>query len=165
MKFVKKIITCITFTACFGGTSIAIAANPVEMAHKFGFSGCDSLIERSFDLAIKSQNSLFSIYYVDETSSDSIDIVATFGSPGDTVFQTIHFEKRGDSCYSVQRSLISGQWNCAGSLSKDENFKYTNDAAGALWSKNKGGVGKILIQSGDTCNEIYITSDIEKIRY
>ena len=165
MKFVKKLITCITFTACFGGTSIAIAANPVEMAHKYGFTGCDSLIEKSFDLAIKSQNSLFSIYYSDETASDSIGMVATWGSPGDTVFQTINFEKRGDSCYSWERSLISGQWSCAGSLSKDEYFKYTDDAAGALWSKNKGGVGKILIQSGDTCNEIYIKDDTEKIRY
>lgn len=157
-----KITTIGIFAACFCGVSIAGNANPIDMARQVGFVGCDALIAETFEHALKSQERRFSINYFDETASNSIDLYVTFGKTGDTVWQTAHFEKNGGYCYAVARGTISEEGNCAGLLNKDQHFKYVADSAGALWSKNKGGVQKLFIQSGNTCNQIFITSDKQK---
>jgi len=59
--------------------------------------------------------------------------------------------------------MIAQEGNCAGMLNKDQDFKYKDDSAGALWSENKGGVIKLLIQSGNTCNQIFVRSNKQKI--
>lgn len=158
-----RIATTGIFAACLCGTAFAGEANPIEMAHKVGFVGCDSLITNTFEHALKSSEKRFSVYYFDETAKNSVDILVTFGKTGDTVWQTAHFEKNGGYCYSVVRSMATEEGNCAGLLNKDQYFKYEDDSAGALWSKNKGGVTKLFIQSGNSCNQIFVKSDKQKI--
>lgn len=148
--------------ACLCGASIADEANPVDMARKAGFLGCDSLIVDTFELAMKASERRFSVNYFDETAKNSVDLYVTFGKTGDTVWQTVHFEKSGGYCYATKRSMIAAEGNCAGLLSKDQYFKYLDDSAGALWSQNKGGVNKIFIQSGSTCNQFFIASVKQK---
>lgn len=161
MKLSQKIAHTVLATAFMGSVN-ASEANPVEMAHKVGFLGCDSLISQQFEYALKSSERRFSVQYFDETVKSSVDIYVTFGSSGDTIFQTVHFEKSSGMCYSTGRSMISELGNCAGILNKDEYFKYKDESAGALWSENKGGIGKLFIQSGNACNQIFIQSKIVK---
>lgn len=161
MKLVKM-ATIAVFAACACGTAHAGEANPIKMANQVGFIGCDSLIAETFEHALKSSERRFSVDYFDETAKNSVDIYVTFGSTGDTVWQTAHFEKNGGYCYSVMRAMISEAGNCAGLLNKDQYFKYTDDSAGALWSKNKGGVNKLFIQSGNICNQIFAQSNKQK---
>jgi hypothetical protein len=151
------------FAACVYGTAHAGEANPIKMANAVGFIGCDSLIAETFKHAIKSSEARFSVDYFDGTAKNSVDVYVTFGSIGDTIWQTAHFEKNGGYCYSVERSMVSEVGNCADLLSKDQYFKYTEDSAGALWSKNKGGIKKIFIQSGNSCNQIYVESNKQKV--
>jgi hypothetical protein len=106
MKLLRAITTAI-FAACFGGTALAGAADPVEMANKVGFVGCDSLIAKTFEHALRSSERRFSVDYFDETVKNSVDLYVTFGKTGDTVWQTAHFEKNGGYCYSVVQSMIS----------------------------------------------------------
>lgn len=154
-----KMTAAAVFVTCFCGNVIAGDANPVEMARQVGFLGCDSLIAETFEQALKSSERRFSVNYFDETAKNSVDLYVTFGSPGDTVWQTAHFEKSGGNCYSVVRTMISEVGNCAGLLNKDEYFKYKTDSAGALWSENKGGVTKLFIQSGNACGQIFIKAN------
>jgi hypothetical protein len=154
-----KMAAATALVACFCGTALAEEANPVEMAQRAGFVGCDELILGTFDGAMKSSERRFSIDYFEETVKNNIDIVVTFGSTGDTVFKLAHFTKSGGYCYSSVRTLLSETANCGALLSKDKYFKYSNDSAGALWSKNQGGVDKLFIQSGNACNQIYIRSE------
>jgi hypothetical protein len=158
-----RIATAGIFAACLCGTAFAGDANPIEMANKVGFLGCDSLIAETFEHALKSSERRFSVDYFDETAKNSVDLIVTFGKTGDTVWQTAHFEKSGGYCFSTVRSMISEEGNCAGLLNKDQNFKYKDDSAGALWSENKGGVTKLFIQSGNACNQIFIKGNKQKI--
>lgn len=138
--------------------------NPANMANQVGFFGCNSLISRTFRLALNSPtDKKFTIDYFDETAKSSVGIYTTWGSTGDTIWQSAHFEKHGGYCYSQERSMISTVANCAGLLSGDSAFKYTTESAGALWSKNKGGVNKIFIQSGNACVQIFINSRKQKV--
>jgi hypothetical protein len=150
------------FLACVSSLAMAGAANPIQMANEVGFVGCDSAISDAFDHAMKSGERKFSINYFPETQRESIDFHVTFGKPNDTIFQTIHFEKRGGYCYATKRSMISDLGNCSGLLGKDEYFKYDDDAGGALWAKNKGGVTKLFIQSGNSCNLIFLADTKSK---
>ncbi|TXT23667.1 MAG: hypothetical protein FD134_1984 [Gallionellaceae bacterium] len=158
-----RIATTGIFAASLYGTAFAGDANPIEMARQVGFVGCDSLIGSTFEQALKSSDRRFSVNYFDETAKTSIDLLVTFGKTGDTVWQTAHFEKNGGYCYSVVQSMIAEEGNCAGLLNKDQYFKYEDDSAGALWSKNKGGVTKLFIQSSNSCNQIFVQSDKQKI--
>lgn len=148
--------------ACLCGTSIASEANPIDMAREVGFVGCDALIANAFEHAMKSGERRFSVSYFKETTRNSVDLYATFGKTGDTVWQTAHFEKNAGVCYSIERIMISEEGNCAGFLNKDQYFKYVDDSAGALWSKNKGGVTKLFMQAGNTCNQIFLESHKQK---
>jgi len=148
---------------CFCGASLAAEADPVQMARSVGFVGCDSLIAETFDIALKSSDRRLSINYFNETAGHSIDLLATFGSVGDAVVQNAHFEQSGGFCYVTNRALVAEVGNCAGLLSKDAQFKYKNDSAGALWAENKGGVTKLLVQSGGTCNQIYAMDGKRKL--
>lgn len=158
-----RIATTGIFAACLYGTAFAGEANPIEMARETGFVGCDALIAKTFEQALKSSERRFSVSYFDETAKNSVDLLVTFGKTNDTVWQTAHFDKSGGYCYSVVRSMIAQEGNCAGMLNKDQDFKYKDDSAGALWSENKGGVIKLLIQSGNTCNQIFVRSNKQKI--
>lgn len=162
MKLVNKMAAITVFAACICGTVRAGDANPIEMINEFGLIGCDSLIAETFEFALKSSDRLFSINAFDERANNSVYMDVTFGSPGYTIWQTAHFEKIGGYCYSTWRSMINEVGNCAGLLNKDKHFKYTNDSAGALWAKNKGGVQKIFIQAGDICNQIFVQSSKQK---
>jgi len=157
-----KITAAGAFVACLCGASIAGEANPIEMAHGVGFVGCDSLIAREFEHAMTAPQRRFQINYFNETARNSVDLLVTFGRTGDTVWQTVHFEKIGGYCYSAVRTMISEEGNCAGHLSKDQYFKYMYDSAGALWTENEGGVDKLFIQSGDTCNMIFARTNKEQ---
>jgi hypothetical protein len=157
-----KLTAIAAFSACVCVTAHAGEANPVSMANQAGFFGCDSLIAETFMQALKSSERRFSVDYFNETATNNVDLTVTFGSTGDTVLQSVHFQKSGGYCYSVGRSMISEVGNCAGLLNKDPNFKYTTDTAGALWSKNRGNVDKIFIQSGNACTQVFIQSDKQK---
>lgn len=161
MKLLKLATTTILATF-ISGTAIAEDANPAEMATTVGFVGCDTLILNTFEYAMKSLDRRLTIDYFRETANTNVDFTVTFGTTGDTVTQNVHFSKNGGYCYSTVRTIISEVGNCAAFLSKDEFFKYTNDSAGALWSKNNGGVGKLFIQSGNSCSQIYMSSSKAK---
>lgn len=161
MKLVQ-VASAVMYVVCAYGTAYAGEANPVAMANQVGFLGCDSLIAETFEVALKSSERRFSVDYNDETVKNSVDLYVTFGSTGDTVWQTAHFEKNGGYCYSSVRSMISEVGNCAGLLNKDQYFKYTDDSGGALWSKNKGGVVKLYIQSGNACNMIFVQGNKQR---
>jgi hypothetical protein len=161
MKLIKM-ATIGVFAACVYGTAHAGDATPIKMAHEVGFRGCDSLIAEAFNYAIKSSEARFAIDYFDETAKNSVNISVTFGSIDETNWQAAHFEKISGYCYSDERSMTSEVGNCADLLSKDQYFKYTDDSAGALWSKNKGGVKKIFIQSGNSCNQIFLKANKQK---
>lgn len=162
MKPVNKIAAITVFAACICGTVHAGDANPIEMINKVGLVGCDSLIAETFEYALKSSDRLFSVNAFDERANNSVYMDVTFGGTGDTVWQTAHFEKIGGYCYSHSRTMIYEVGNCAGLLNKDKFFKYTDDSGGALWAKNKGGVQKVYIQAGNTCNQIYVQSNKQK---
>lgn len=149
---------------CLGGLAMAGEADPVAMAHGVGFKGCDSLITDAFEFALKASERRFTINYFKETAKDSIDLAVTYGSPGDSVWKTAHFEKRNETCYSATRTMISNVGNCAGLLSKDKYFKYVDDAGGTIWAKNAGGVTKLFTQSGNVCIQIFQQSNKDRAR-
>lgn len=161
MKLLKiaTIVICIAF---FCTASIAGEANPVKMAHEVGFVGCDSLINDIFEFALKAPERRFNISYFDGIAKNNVDLTVTFGSTGDTVLQSVHFKKTGGYCYSTEQDIIFKVANCAGLLNNDEYFKYEDDSAGALWAKNKGGINKLFIQSGNSCTQVYLTSKKQK---
>lgn len=158
-----KASSIVVIAVCLWSTANATDANPVAMVNEVGFLGCDAIVAETFEYAMRAQERRFSVDYFDENARSSVNITGTYGSTGDTIWQTAHFERRGEYCYSVVRALIFDVGNCAGLLSKDQNFKYTADSAGALWSKNKGGVNKIFIQSGNSCSQIFVNSNKKKI--
>ena len=159
-----------TATMAFGvlgslltGTIFAGTVDPVEMANKVGFTGCDSLISSSFEHAIKSGDKRISISYFPETAKNTVDLQATFGKPNDTVYQTIHFEKSGGSCFSYQRSMISEEGSCSGVIARNmDKFKYVAESGGAIWTENAGGVDKLHIQAGNMCIIVFQISKKER---
>lgn len=143
------------FLATLGTGAWGQQADPVKMANDVGFVGCDSLIASTFENVMDASERMFTINYMRDTADTNISLFVTFGKPGDTVWKSGSFHKADGQCYVQIRSMVNEVGNCAGILSKDEHFKYTDDSAGALWAQNSGGVKKILMQSGNSCTQIY----------
>lgn len=157
-----RIVTMVTgvLGLLFSAVTYAGSADPVEMANKVGFTGCDSLIADSFEHALKSGDRRISIAYFPETAKNTVDLQATFGKPNDTVYQTIHFEKSGGVCYAFMRSMFSEDGSCAGVISKNaDRFKYIAESGGAIWTENAGGVDKIHFQAGNSCVIVFQRSN------
>lgn len=144
------------------GNALAGTADPVEMANEAGFTGCDSLISSSFENAIKAANKRISISYFPETARNTIDLQATFGESGDTVYKTINFVKSGRTCFAHVRAVMSEEGSCSGVMARNmDRFKYVAENGGAIWTENARGVDKLHIQAGNRCIIVYQVSQKE----
>lgn len=138
------------------GAAHAGDADPVSMAHDVGFVECDKLIRSEFENAYKSANRRVSLNYFPETSAREITLTTSFGTVGDTVYNTIHFSKSGGACYSTSRSVIYLPGNCTKILlTEDQNFKLEDTAGDAIWTKNAGGILMVMQQVGPLCAKIF----------
>ncbi len=160
MSWLKTALASLVFVS-----SVAAAddSDPVTMARNIGFTGCDVLINSTFENAKSANERRTNIRYFEGQAKKSVDIDMTYGSIGDTVIQTVHFAKEGGYCYASMTATITQPGNCAGLLNQDEHFRYTADAAGILWSKNAGGVTKLFTQTGNHCTQIFIRDQKVKI--
>lgn len=132
--------------------------SPLKLAASAGFNGCNDLINQTFDYAQTAAQRLYLSEYFPETSSVAINLSVTFGKVGDTIFQTAQIAKAGGYCFSSLKTIFSSNDSCTALVLKDQNFKYTTDTAGAIWTKNTRGDTRVLIQAGSICTQIYSIS-------
>ena len=147
-----------TFLALLLSTGLVSAdeADPVKMAREAGFTGCDAFIGKTFEHALKSRDRRIHTWNFNETKAEAITVTATFGLPGDSVYQMVHFSKKKGVCYSVMSALIQQEGNCTEILIKeDKNFSLFATQGDVLWARSEGGVTKLLRQAGSYCLQTY----------
>lgn len=132
------------FAAALAG-SFNTYADPVEMANKAGFKGCDNAISEEMSHYINADNGRINIEYDDENfKGRSISFLTTHGNNGDTVLQKNTFIKSGASCQVYLFGQITTQKSCMQFKEENPVWKYVSSQADNIWTKNSGGVIAIL---------------------
>lgn len=148
MNFLVTALMLVTIA----GSTVAAESDPAQMAAEVGFAGCDVFIRKTFEHALVSPDRRINISYFSETKVDSVTLTATFGPPGDTVFQAVTFTKKGPTCYSIMTAQTSKSGNCAEILLKeDKNFSLVDTQGDVLWARSDRGVRKFYRQVGAFC--------------
>ncbi|MCW0274093.1 MULTISPECIES: hypothetical protein [Klebsiella] len=135
--------------------------DPALMANKAGFAKCNSLIRHTFRFHKDSQSYRVNTRYDKETVAHSIDIDMTYGSIGETIVQSTHFEHRDGVCYAYSSASFNQRGSCVDIMNKDGG-KYVDSNAGAIWSENKLGATRIMTQTGDFCTSYFLSGEHRK---
>ena len=130
-------------------------AGILGLVHKDGFNGCDSAIEKQFAYYIKSPGGRLSKDYF-EANGKTLSIMATWGEPGDSIFQKVVFEKTNTECRAYITSFLTSKMSCMEYKEKNPDWKYIDTQGSYTWLQNKGGVDALFntLPSGD-CGILY----------
>lgn len=132
------LISLSLFSASF--LSFAAENLPIRMAHEVGFFGCDSLIEEEFKVFNASSSNRINISYDRRFKDKFIGFLATYGSIGDGVLQSVTIVNHGKECQSFTFTEIITTKSC---MQYREENPYWGDSATQgdyFWTQNNGGV-------------------------
>ncbi|GBG14251.1 uncharacterized protein NMK_1816 [Novimethylophilus kurashikiensis] len=151
----RKGLIGITMAFAFTAHAYAGDANPVDMAHQVGFTGCDNLITDTFEFALKANNRRVGTKFFDESKKTNLTIIASFGDPGDIVTTTASFHKSAGKCIVQREDILAEKGVCSDMLMRDKYFKFKDEIGGVVIAENAGGVEKRLMQVEDVCLQAY----------
>ena len=127
----------------------------INNAHQRGYTQCDAAINDAFanvggqDIRVITYGGLH---------SDAMKIAAVFGSSGDAVFIEAEFRRAGSQCTFTRTSTVLSSKSCAAEMMEySEHFKYEAETAGVTFTKNAGGVNRLLLPvNPQGCVSIYL---------
>jgi len=117
-------------TDSFGYTSI------IQTAHNAGFTHCDIAIQEEFCDFLKADDKRYNISWGDK----GFNITCTYGSPGDTVFQSVTFIDTGKQINTFTIGTLQSPLSPAQYMKKNPVWKFQAIQGGTTWTANKGGV-------------------------
>jgi hypothetical protein len=130
---------------------------PVKMAHKKGFFGCDEAINKAFEFIrgdVRVGAGDFS-----ELKDDSIRLIATAGSPGDSAHIEANFRKQGTKCYWSKTLVLNSEKNCMAYKEEFPGFKFVEQSSDFTWTQKQDGTDIILKSVGTGCMAIFHGSE------
>ena len=126
----------------------------LKNAHDRGFTQCDAALRDAFsfvggeDIRVITENGL---------AADSMKVVAVYGKAGDTLYTEAEFRRSGAKCRFTLTNTIVSTKSCAAEAAELPAFKYEAETAGAVFTKNSGGVRRILLPVGQqACASIFL---------
>ncbi|MRI34470.1 hypothetical protein EOPP23_15900 [Endozoicomonas sp. OPT23] len=129
----------------------AQASNLIKLAHKAGFNKCDQAINAEFKDLDKQGNAIASTGYF---NNRSFNIMATWGSEGDSVWKNTTFIKFGRSCLAYSVIGITYQEACSTYQKKNPEWSEIQKLGDFTWTKNEGGVSAIMKEPSEGRCEI-----------
>ncbi|WP_035384582.1 hypothetical protein [Ferriphaselus sp. R-1] len=128
----------------------------LKNAHERGFMKCDAAIKEVFsnvggkDMRVITQTGL---------AADSMKMVAVYGVPGDAVYAEAEFRQSGAKCTYTRTSTIVSTKSCTAELGELPAFKYEAETVGVTFTKNAGGVNRILLPVGSQgCATVFLVN-------
>lgn len=118
-------------------------ADLLDMAHRAGFTGCDSAINERFSFYNKADSGRVTTDHFN--NGKTFSIMATFGVQGDSVMIRSVFEKDGDKCNSYATSMITSKLSCIAYKEQNPAWKFVESQGDFTWTKNSGGVDALLL--------------------
>lgn len=137
LKYFKLLAIGLVFIASNANADI------LDMAHKAGFTGCDSAISERFSFYIKAGVGRVTTDHFNNGKSYSI--MVTYGDQGDPVMQRAVFEKDGAKCNSYDTSMITSKLSCIAYKEENPVWKYIASQGDFTWTQNSGGVDALLL--------------------
>ncbi|MDD3311452.1 hypothetical protein [Pseudodesulfovibrio sp.] len=108
----------------------------IQAAHNAGFTHCDIAIKKEFSDFFKADDSRYNISWTER----GFNITCTYGSPGDTVFQSVTFIDTGKKVTTFSTATIQSPMSPAQYMQKYSAWKYQAIQGGTTWAANEGGV-------------------------
>lgn len=147
-------------TVALSAAASAHAAHPrfvdfvVGNAHDRGFTQCDAAIRDAFAHAAGDDVRVITFQGEDRSS---LRMVAVYGSPGDVVYTEAEFTRAGGRCrYSLNHTIVSNRSRAA-EMAALPAFRFENETVGVVFTRNEGGVDRLLIPAGPAaCTAIFI---------
>jgi len=158
MRIVTTVLLLLVSSHVLAGSSL-----PAEMARNKGFIGCDNAISKAFESTTfdkAGEDLRVNALWFADTKSELIQLTATSGTPGDSVYSEATFQKHDSKCYWMKSTIISSSQSCMAYKESVPAFKVTAQSADFTWAANPGGVLLILKPTGTSCLAIFQTSGI-----
>ncbi len=136
------------------GSPLACAEGYISIAqdaHRVGFRGCENFIAHTVHDFEASSNGRYVTDYMHATVHDSFNVIATWGKPGDTVFVSDSFTKKGARCYVDEVSQITLAKSCMQYASENPVWKYQAATGDVTYMQNAGGVNALLKSFNHGC--------------
>ncbi len=127
------------------------ATNLVKLAHKAGFNKCDLAINEEFKDLDKQGNAIASTGYF---NNRSFNVMATWGTAGDSVWKNTTFIKFGRSCLAYSVIGITYKEACSTYQKKNPEWAEIQTLGDFTWTKNEGGVSAIMKEPSEGRCEI-----------
>lgn len=85
----------------YGSSALAAEGDPVALAHKAGFTSCDTAIEATFDGMSRAASKRIEIQFdEDELRNHAVAFTASYGNVGDSVVQHVTIINNGEQCFT-----------------------------------------------------------------
>lgn len=129
----------------------------IQAVHNAGFTHCDTAIKNEFSDFLKADDSRYNISW----NESGFNITCTYGSVGDTVFQSVTFTDNGKKVSTFSMASIQSPMSPAQYMQKYPAWKYQSIQGGATWAANEGGVICIMtsLPQGGIVVQFYRTGE------